>query len=478
MRALIVRCLRLLIPIYAVLQISAQDRERSAASFISFSDPVIALRHLKLIDGTGAPARADQTVIVDHGRITAIGESVKIQIPAGTRTLDLRGHAAYPGLVGMREHLFYPSPGGGAVFSELMFSAPTLYLASGVTTARTAGSLEPYTDLNVKKLIDRGMIPGPDLDVTGPYLQGPGGPFVQMPVVHSPEEARRFVDYWAAEGVTSFKAYTNISHDSLAAAIQAAHEHGIKITGHLCSVGFTEAAELGIDNLEHGLLVDTEFTPGKERDVCPSRLKTSESSGSLNMESPEVQRVIHALVQHKVAITSTLAVLEALIPGKPPLEQRMLDAMSPQAAIGYLKSKERAAANPDTPLSSWLKKEMGFEREFAAAGGLLMAGCDPTGNGGALPGFGDQRNLELLVEAGFKPEEAIRISSYDAAVYLGRIDQVGSIAPGKQADLVVVEGDPSVHISDVEKVKYVFKKGVAYDSEKLVDSVRGIVGLH
>src|SRR5581483_3133268 len=299
-----------------------------------------------------------------------------------------------------------------------------------------------------------------------------------MPSITSAEQARRLVDYWAREGVTSFKAYMNISHDALGAAIEEAHRHGLKITGHLCSVGFTEAAELGIDDLEHGLLVDTEFTPGKRRDVCPNQLQSLSSIESLDLKGPEAQRMIHTLVEHKVAITSTLAVFEASIPGRPPLEQRTLDAMSPTAAIGYLESKERAAGYSDNHMSSWLKKEMAFEREFVAAGGLLIAGCDPTGNGGTLPGFGDQRNLELLVEAGFKPEEAIRIYTYNGAAYLGRGDRIGSIATGKQADLVVVAGAPSTRIADVEKVKYVFKAGVAYDPEKLVDTVRGAVGIH
>ncbi len=178
--------------------------------------------------------------------------------------------------------------------------------------------------------------------------------------------------------------------------------------------------------------------------------------------------MIHALVEHKVAVTSTLVVFEASIPGRPPLEERVLQAMSPEAAVSYLTAKERAAENPNGRTYARLKKEMDFEREFAAAGGLLMAGCDPTGNGGALPGFGDQRNLELLVEAGFKPEEAIRIYTYNGALYLGQADKIGSIAPGKQADLVVVEGDPSTRIADVEKVKYVFKEGVAFDPAKLI----------
>ena len=448
------------------------------APFISFNYPVVALMHVRVIDGTGASARQDQTILIDHGKISAVGSAASIDVPADVPKVDLTGDTAYPGLVGMHEHLFYPSGGGIAMYNEQAFSATRLYLASGVTSIRTAGSLEPYADLNTKKLIDAGKMPGPKMDATGPYIEGPNGFAIQMPEVKTPEDARRLVDYWAAEGATSFKAYMDISHDALAAAIQEAHRHGIKITGHLCSVGFTEAAELGIDNLEHGLLVDSEFTPGKQRDVCPNQWTTIGVIEKLDLKSPEVQRMIHTLVEHKVAVTSTLAVFESMLPGRPPLEQRVLDAMSPQAAESYLASKERAVNNPRFHDASFLKKEMEFEREFAAAGGLLMAGCDPTGNGGALPGFGDQRNLELLVEAGFTPEQAIQIYTSNAAIYQGETDRVGSIAAGKAADLVVVQGDPSTHIADVEKVKYVLKDGVAYDPDKLVNSVHGAVGIH
>jgi imidazolonepropionase-like amidohydrolase len=394
------------------------------------------------------------------------------------RQLDLSGHTVFPGLVGMHEHLFYPSGGGVPIYSEQALSAPRLYLASGVTTMRTAGSLEPYADINIKRLIDTGKMPGPQMDMTGPYIEGPGSFSIQMPSITSPDEARRTVDFWAQEGATSFKAYMNISHDALGAAIQEAHRHGLKITGHLCSVGFTEAAELGIDNLEHGLVVDTEFTPGKQRDICPNAQGATASVMSLDLKGPQAQRMIHALVDHHVAVTSTLAVFEAFLPGRPPLQKRTMDAMSPEAANSYLTAKELAAEHSGARDEQWLKKEMAFEREFAAAGGLLMAGCDPTGNGGALPGFGDQRNLELLVEAGFKPEEAIRIYTTNGAQYLGRADRIGSITPGKQADLVVVAGNPAARIADCENVKYVFKEGIAYDPVKLMDSVRGSLGHH
>jgi imidazolonepropionase-like amidohydrolase len=447
------------------------------AGFIAFADPVVVLQHIRVIDGTGAPARADQTVVIDHGLITSVGDAGKTPIPAGARLIDGSGDTVFPGLVGMHEHIFYPSGFGVPIYDEQAISAPRLYLAAGITTMRTAGSLEPYTDLNIKRLIEKGAMPGPKMDVTGPYIEGPGSFSIQMPSLASPEQATRLVDYWVAEGVTSFKAYMNISHDALGAAITRAHQHHLKFTGHLCSVGFTEAAELGIDNLEHGLVADTEFVSGKQLNVCPGGGQGIASVLALDLAGEPAQKMIRTLVAHHVAITSTLAVFDAMIPGRPRLTPRMLDTMSHDAALSYLAAKERtSAAHSDRPLAQ-LKKEMEFERAFVAAGGLLMAGCDPTGNGGALPGFGDQRNLELLVEAGFTPEEAIHIYTANGAEYLDQAGQIGSIAQGKRADLVVVVGDPSKKIDDLEHVEYVFKDGVAYDPAKLISSVRGSLGV-
>ena len=119
---------------------------------------------------------------------------------------------------------------------------------------------------------------------------------------------------------------------------------------------------------------------------------------------------------------------------------------------------------------------MALERAFVAAGGLLIAGPDPTGDGHVLPGFGDQREVELLVEAGFTPLEALRIATLNGAIYMGREKEIGSISVGKQADLVVVKGDPSRRIEDIERVEMVFKDGLGYDSPKLLESVKGRYG--
>jgi hypothetical protein len=154
----------------------------------------------------------------------------------------------------------------------------------------------------------------------------------------------------------------------------------------------------------------------------------------------------------------------------------MLEAMSSNARASYLARRARIPAT-NTQNAALLRKEMDFEMAFVKAGGLLLAGPDPTGNGGVLPGFGDQRELELLVEAGFTPVQAIQIATQNGAKFLERDGIVGTLAPGKQADIVLVKSDPSRNIADIENVETVFKDGVGFDSRKLVDAVRGQVGV-
>jgi len=189
--------------------------------------------------------------------------------------------------------------------------------------------------------------------------------------------------------------------------------------------------------------------------------------------------LIDTLVKHHVAITSTLPVFESGgIPGRPPLRQQALDVMAPEAREAYLYNRERPATMkpPKTDWPMLFKRDMELEYAFVQAGGLLLAGPDPTGNGGVVPGFGDQREIELLVEAGFSPVEAIKIATLNGATYLGRHNEIGTIAAGKHADLVVIKGDPSSRIADIENVEIVFKDGVGYDSQKLIDSVKGRYG--
>ena len=451
--------------------------------FLSIDQPVVALQHVRVVDGTGAPAAEDQTLVMENGVIRALGPSASTAAPAGAQVLNLTGRTLMPGMVGMHEHMFYPGPTGRGripgvpeMYPEMAFSFPRLYLASGVTSIRTTGSMEPYADLEVKRYIDAGRIPGPKMHLTGPYLQGPGAYLLQLHALSGPEDAVRLVNYWADLGFTSFKAYTQITRDELGAAVKAAHARGLKVTGHLCSVTFREAADLGIDDLEHGLGTDSEFTPGKQPDQCPSFTQAGGVMQSIDVHSPQVQDTIKYLISHHVAVTSTLPVAEAGVPNRPPLQQRFLDVLSPLSRTDYLLARANAAQSGDVG-GARLKKEMEFEYAFAKAGGTLLAGLDPTGNGGVVAGFGDQREVELLVEAGFTPLEAIQIATENGAKFLGEEAKVGTLKVGKQADIIVVNGDPSKQISDIEKVEIVFKDGKGYDPKKLLDSVQGLVGL-
>ena len=466
---------------------SAQSQKSSdVAPFIAIDSPVFALTHVRIVDGTGAAPKEDQTLVIADGTIQSIGPSASAQIPSGAQILDRSGYTVIPGLVGMHNHLYYTDSFAvqvganglaepGLIIAEIPYTAPRLYLAAGVTTMRTTGSIGPYTDLKVKQRIDANLMPGPAIDATAPYLEGAPTRFAQMHELTGPDDAKRLVDYWAAEGMTSYKAYMNITRDELSAAIQRAHALKIKITGHLCSVTWHEAIALGIDDLEHGpIFTDTDFVADKKPDICPAGAH-GDSWTHVEINSPQVQALIHDLVQHHVAVTSTLPVFESSAPGRPKLQTRVLDAMSAESSQSYLTARARVPM--DSPVTALLRKEMDFEFAFAKVGGLLLAGPDPTGNGGVLPGFGDQREIELLVEAGFTPIEAIQIATQNGATYLGQQDRIGTIAQGKQADLVLIKGDPAKNIEEIENVETVFKSGVGYDSRKLIDSVKGQVGI-
>jgi imidazolonepropionase-like amidohydrolase len=463
---------------------SAQSLSADVKKFITVDAPVVVLTHVRVIDGTGAAAREDQTIVLSKGKIESVGDASSANVPKDARVLDLHGYSVIPGLVGMHDHMFYPM--GSGIFGEMGFSFPRLYLAGGVTTIRTTGSLEPYTDLEMKKAIDAGQMPGPKMHVTGPYLEGKGSWALQMHQLSGPDDAVRTVNFWLDQGVDNFKAYMFINRAELGAAIQAAHKRGAKVTGHLCAVTFREAADLGIDDLEHGFFVDTEFVPGKKPDECPEQSEDPSGLAKLDPNSGPLHETIAYLLQNHVAMTSTLPVFEmGSFPGRPTLEKRVLEALSPDARTALLANRVRSSdasslqkryGSDVSPWPSAFKKEEEFEYAFSKAGGLLLAGLDPTGMGGVIAGFGDQREVELLVEAGFTPVEAIHIATYNGAQYLGELDHIGTIAAGKQADLVVIKGDPSKRIDDIENVETVFKDGVGYDSGKLIESVRGVVG--
>lgn len=475
MKTLLMLALILVTLTFAFAQVARENQQ-----FIRVNSKLVVLKNVRIIDGTGSAPLENQTIILIGDRIGSIGPSATAATPAGAQVLDLNGYTVLPGLVGMHNHLFFPQGGSPPIYSDMAISFPRLYLALGVTTIRTTGSVAPYTDLEVKRLIDGGRMIGPKMHITAPYLEGKGSFTPVMHELTGVEDAKRMVNFWADQGATSFKAYMNISRDELRAVVEEAHKRKLKVTGHLCSVGYKEAAEIGIDNLEHGLLANSEYVPDKKPDQCPQGV--SASLLNLDINGPTAQETIRTLVAKNVAITSTLPVFEAGAPiaqsgigsAAALLNPKMLNVMSTDARVRYLSNRARIPANSTT--AALVRKSMDFERAFVKAGGLLIAGLDPTGNGGVVAGFGDLRGVELFVEAGFTPLEAIRIASLNGAIFLGEDSRIGSIASGKQADLMVVKGNPAADIGEINSVEIVFKNGVGWDTEKLIQSVQGLVG--
>lgn len=447
--------------------------------FVVVDAPVVALTRVTIIDGTGAAPRPGQTIVLSGNRIQAVGAAGSVAIPAGARVLDLPGHTVIPGLVGLHDHMFYTTPGGGEVQSN--YSFPRLYLASGVTTVRTTGSFAPYAELNLKGGIDRGDVPGPRMHVTGPYLISTGPDarldLLGMHEVATEAAARRVVRNWAEEGAEWIKVYTQISREIFQAVVDEAHRHGMKVTGHLCSIAFSEAAELGIDNIEHGLRTNSDYDRNKQPGLCPPT--HFETLGALDMKDPRIGETFRTMIGRGVPMTTT-AVNEQLVPNRPGPDARTLEAMAPWIAQQELTRRAQLdAPNPTGEIYPRMReiypKSQQFELAFVKAGGVLAAGVDPAF--GAIAGFGNQRNLELLVEAGFTVPQAIQALTANGAKVLGVLAERGTVEAGKLADLVVIPGDLATDPRAIYRTVTVFKDGIGYDSAKLIAAVRGQVGI-
>ena len=464
----------------AFAQIKFSDETKK---YIEYNDSITVFRNSLLIDGKGNAAKPHQTIIISKGKIDWVGDDEKAIIPKGANIIDLNGKTIMPGLVMLHEHMYISAHSIAPRYLHLRqaaFSFPRLYLAAGATTIRTCGSIEPYSDIRIKKDIDDGLMPGPAMELTAPYIEGKTAAFPQMKENKTPEEAAAFVNYWAAQGFTSFKAYIGVDKPTLKAAIDAAHRNKLKITAHLDAVTYREAAAMGIDNLEHGFFASTDFVADKKENERPAAGIASKALGNLDVESDSIKQFIQFLIDRKVGITSSLAVFEGATTTQPQPNEDAVNAMSPDTRDFYLKLLVRAkSAKAPTDYDKAFVKVARMEKLFYNMGGLLTVGTDPTGNGGTLAGYGNWRAVELLVEAdGFTPLEAIKIATMNGAIALSFDKTVGTIDIGKSADLLIVDGDPSKNISDIRKILYVFKNGVGFNSKKLFESVKGKVGFN
>lgn len=440
--------------------------------FVSVDAPVIAFTNARVIDGTGAPARSGQTVIVRDDTIVVVGPVESTPIPAGAKIINLTGEQTImPGLVQLHEHFYLAGP-KGVLMAPLSY--PRLFLAAGVTSLRSPGSANNYGDLKIARAIAEGNAVGPSVDL-GVYMDVFGAPALK-----GVTDTEKYLSFWLDSGFTSVKAYRLTTSIPLKTAIEIAHRRGMKVTGHLCAVTYREAADLGIDNIEHGFVMATDFMPDHRHDVCSDPKTPLTNLATVDPDGPAATALIEHLIARKVAITSTLVTIEDFQAELPP--QQGMDLL-PEVFRQYHEEMRLKERQPDAKgvlhlPPSIVRNSARMELRFLRSGGLLVSGTDPSvPSMGVLAGYGSWRQMEIMVENGFTPLEAIRVSTLNGAIYLNRADRIGSIAVGKQADLLIVDGDPSADISDIRKVTTVFRQGIGYDPVKLRESVRGWVAL-
>lgn len=457
---------------------SAQSANPLVDPFIAVRSPVVVLTHARVVDGRGGQPLENQTLVLRDGKIAALGADGAVMIPDGATVRDLAGKTVLPGFVMVHEHLYYTSFVRGPFhLNEMEFSFPRLYLAAGVTSARTTGCIEPYTDLKLKKEIDAGEVIGPKLHLTAPYFDGEGTGVPQLHSITTADAAQRQVNYWADEGFTSLKMYMNLPADLMDVAIEAGHARGLQVTGHIGKVSYREAIGLGIDNLEHGFLAMSDFNPGRQPGDPANASATFQTVDKLDPDGPEINDLIKLMVERNVALTSTLAIFEIFVPGRRMMTQAELDTLAPPLRETYLTRWAAITAQNAPLMKNAFAKNLQLEKKFFRAGGLLAVGTDPTGYGGCIAGYGNWRAIELLVDAGLTPLEAITVATLNGAKLLKIDAQTGTIEAGKAADLVIVNGDPSKKISDIRRTEIVFKDGVGYDTRKILESVKGLVGI-
>ncbi|MFA0963870.1 amidohydrolase family protein [Roseivirga sp. BDSF3-8] len=438
------------------------DFQREILQYNRYTHRAFAIQNVTLIDGTGGNPGQNQSVLIEDGLIKAVGETGTIRLPRGTKVVDGTGKTLMPGLVGMHNHMHMP---GIQFLGEW---GALLYLAAGVTTMQTCGSASPVEEIRLVEQIDSGLVEGPEIFTSAPYFTGPGGS-TAMIIPENDTQIRDTVAYWAEKGVRWFKVYRHTRPEDLQVIINEVHRHGGKVTGHLCSITFKEATEMGIDGIEHGLNSATDFSLSKNPGTCDA---SREFIDHIDVNSQEVGSVLRKLIEQNVFLTSTVAIYEASIPMRAHAREESVALMPQSVKQAY--DERRARIRQDSSEAqvqsdrreARLQRILGFEKRFFDMGGHLVAGVDAGRH--VLPGFGDQRNYELMVtEGGFLPAEAIQVMTQNGARALHRND-IGHIAKGMKADLVLLDGDLTENPEVIYAVEAVYKNGRPYDADKLL----------
>ncbi len=411
----------------------------------------LAIVGATLIDGTGAPAVPDSTVVVDEGRIVAAGRRGSISIPAGATVFDARGKTLLPGLWDMHAH-----------FEQVEWGP--IYLAAGVTTVRDVGNELEFISAVRDALRDgRGL--GPHLLLAG-IVDGSGQTAIGVERVDSPADAARWVSEYKKTGFQQMKIYSSVSLDEVRAVCDAAHKAGMTVTGHIPNgIDIYQGVEAGMDQVNHIQYVLAPLAPTPPAGA--TREQRLEAMASVDVAGPDAQKEIQFLKQHDTVIDPTLALMEMNFhPAAQPVSsfEPGVAKIAPELA--------QPLTSGGMPADSAAIGRRVFQNELALVGALHAAGVRVVaGTDQAVPGHSLHREIELYVQAGFTPIEAIQAATVVPAQVMGLDTEVGTIAVNKRADLILLDANPLDDIHNIRTVRYVIVSGVLYPTARLWESV-------
>jgi imidazolonepropionase-like amidohydrolase len=404
-----------------------------------------------VVDATGGPALHDATVVIESGRITAVGPRDHVGIPKDAHVIDARGLTILPGLWDMHAH-----------FEQVEWGP--VYLASGATTVRDVGNETEFVTA-VRDAVAGGHGLGPRMLLAG-IVDGDGPIALGVNRVNSPEQAVEMVDHYHALGFQQIKIYSSVKLENVKAICVEAHRQGMTVTGHIPEgMNAFQGVEAGMDQINHiQYVVDVmhaSFPPSMPR------MDRAKAIAAIDLASPDAQRTIQFLKQHGTVLDPTLALFELFGASanhtvqsfEPGVEKVPPEMYAQLASVGV-------------PADAAAVARAVFDKELQITGALHKAGVSiVAGTDQAVPGYSLHREMELYVDAGFTPLEAIQAATIVPARVMKMDNQLGTVESGKLADLVLVEGDPLASIQNLRRVKYVVTGGTIYQPAPLWQSV-------
>ena len=411
----------------------------------------LALTGGTLVDGTGAASVPDSVVVIHDGRIVAAGPHSSVKVPKDAQVVDARGKTIMPGLWDMHAH-----------FEQVEWGP--IYLAAGVTTVRDVGNEFEFITA-VRDAVAKGQGLGPRILAAG-IVDGSGPFSLGVARVDTPEQAKMWVDKYHDAGFQQMKIYSSVKLDEIKIIADEAHRLGMTVTGHIPEgLNAFQGVDAGMDQINHIQYMLPIMTPPMPKGS--DRAARMKAQSEIDLNSPEAQKAIAFLKAHDTVIDDTLVIFEFLTANtsRPPASfEPGVEKIAPELAQQLL---DVGPPSPNQPLVDKIfAKEVEITGALHRAGIRIVAGTDQT-----VPGYSLHRELELYVQAGFTPMEAIQAATIVPARVMGVDKEVGTIEPGKRADVIILGANPLDDIHNSRKVESVITNGTMYDCAELWKSV-------